>query len=140
MEEQKPQGHPEGCRCFQCRCGTDCKCGHGWHGHRHFLLRFLVGIIILVIVFAVGVKLGELKSSFGHGHYSGGRHYMMQPYGTMPQLLLWGIRASLSADDAAWSWYEHESRCTEIAIAAPLICFNCKKVGTFKAPAFWLGF
>ncbi len=90
MEEQKPQGHPEGCRCFQCRCGTDCKCGHGWHGHRHFLLRFLVGIIILVIVFAVGVKLGELKSSFGHGHYSGGRHYMMQPYGTMPQFYYYG--------------------------------------------------
>ena len=46
--------------------GNNCHSGAGngnWGGghHRSFFLRMLLGIIILVIVFSVGVKVGELK-------------------------------------------------------------------------------
>jgi hypothetical protein len=47
-----------------------CKmCGSGmcYHGHRHFWLRWLLGIVILAVVFCVGVKVGEFKGAFGRG-------------------------------------------------------------------------
>ncbi len=42
------------------RCGNRCGEGH----HRHFLLRLVIGIAILVIVFKVGVEVGEFKGMF----------------------------------------------------------------------------
>lgn len=47
-------------------------CGHwgggghgGWGGHHgHFLLRLIIGIAILVIVFRIGVEVGEFKGMF----------------------------------------------------------------------------
>ncbi len=48
-----------------------CKmCGSGmcYHGHhRHFWLRWLLGLVILVLVFCIGVKVGEFKGAFGRG-------------------------------------------------------------------------
>jgi len=91
MEEQKKQDQSEGCQCWLCRGKMTCG---NWHWHRFFLLKLLIGIIILVAVFAVGVKVGELKGAFGRGYgYYGrqGRHYMMpspyygQPYPQMMQ-------------------------------------------------------
>lgn len=82
MEEQKNQGCPEGCKCFMCQGRCMCR---GWHGRGHFFLRVVLGLIILVAVFAVGVKVGELrKGVFGRGY--GGRHgyYNMMPYGMSP--------------------------------------------------------
>ena len=63
---------------------SSCKCGkYGLMcGHRHFLLRWLVGVVILVIIFCIGVKVGEMKSGFGYGHHYRGGYNMM--YGKTP--------------------------------------------------------
>ena len=62
---------------------NSCKCGNGWcmHGRRHYVLRALVGIFILAVVFAIGVKVGEFRGAFGRGHFGSSRGgYMMRHY------------------------------------------------------------
>jgi hypothetical protein len=81
MEEQKKQEYPEGCKCFICR--GKMACGN-WHWHRFVLLKLLIGIIILIAVFAAGVKIGELKSTLGRGGYGRHGYNMMQPYYGQP--------------------------------------------------------
>ena len=82
MDEQKKQEYLAGCQCFMCR--GKMLCGK-WHWHGFLLLKLLVGIIILIVIFAVGVKIGELKSVFGHGRYGHRGYYdMMSPRGVMP--------------------------------------------------------
>jgi len=61
------------------------KAGHMCGYHRHYGLRLLLGVIILLVVFAIGVKVGELKSHFGRsrGGYMMMGHYpnpMMRAY------------------------------------------------------------
>lgn len=69
------QQHPEGCSCGMCSSHHGCCCGH--HG-RYIWLRWLLGILILVIVFWVGVKVGEFKGgAYGWGYQSYGSHRMM---------------------------------------------------------------
>ena len=51
---------------------------HGWHGlHGHYLLRWFLGLVILLAVFYFGFKLGELKSWFEAGIDSYGGDFMM---------------------------------------------------------------
>jgi hypothetical protein len=55
--------------------------GHGMCcGHRHFWLRWLLGLIILAAVFCVGVKVGEFKGEFGRGFGGYRGHQMMRYY------------------------------------------------------------
>ena len=70
-------------------CGGWCGCGHS-----HFLLRWILGILILATVFCVGGKVGEVKQllrSFGYGYgygYMDGPRHMYQGYMMVrPQLL-----------------------------------------------------
>src|SRR3989344_6350370 len=81
MEENKTQtglpGHPQGCYCYGCRCGS-----YTW-GHGHYWLRWILGLLILCAVFCLGVKVGEFKGYYGLGHgfdsYGGGyRTFMMK--------------------------------------------------------------
>lgn len=55
-----------------CSCG--CCHGHGMHGfhHRFFLLRWILGLLILAAVFCLGMKIGEFKGQYGYG-FDGGR-------------------------------------------------------------------
>ena len=56
-------------------CGGSCwgACGH-WNGW-HFILRLVLGIVILVIVFWGGFKLGLIIGSSGNGYgYGYGMH------------------------------------------------------------------
>lgn len=54
--------------CHGCVGGMNC-CGAGAGGyHRFFLLRLVLGILILVIVFSLGVKIGEFKGMFDRGY------------------------------------------------------------------------
>ncbi len=59
-------------------CGTGCGCG-GWCAgtHKHGLLRIALLIAIVVIVFSMGVRIGEFKGEFSRG-YGYSRHGMMQ--------------------------------------------------------------
>lgn len=60
--------------CFH--CGNT----HGGCG-KHVLLRWVVGIAILVLTFWMGVKIGELRSflGFGYGMHGGSGYYRSMP-------------------------------------------------------------
>ena len=75
MEDQKNHNGEHG----SCQ-GGNC---HGWcGGHKHFLARLVLMLLILAGTFWVGVKVGELKSLLESNFDFGGRHgYMMQGYG-----------------------------------------------------------
>ena len=79
----KEQGAQEGSKSFY-NGQKACKmCGHGMCGcghHRHFWLRWLLGLIILAAVFCIGVKVGEFKGEFGRGFGGYKGHQMMRYY------------------------------------------------------------
>ena len=75
-------GMCEGSACGQCdmrpmqeegsQCGMGCQQMYGMRcGGRHFLLRWILGILILVVVFVAGLKLGEFKERAWGGSYGG---------------------------------------------------------------------
>jgi hypothetical protein len=91
MEDMKNQNRPEGCKCWMhdgsC-CGMCAGC-HGWHGGAWMLVRIVLAIVIVIVVFALGVKLGEFKADISnmigwHGGYSGGYQMMMGRGGYYP--------------------------------------------------------
>jgi hypothetical protein len=54
----------------QCNCGM-CACGMG-HMHGHFgfwVAKILVALVVLLFVFWLGVKVGEVKSFMEAGRY-----------------------------------------------------------------------
>ena len=77
---------------------TVCAACHGmdvWHT-KHMLIRWLLGLLILIIVFKVGMRIGEFKRDVEYGtfgdmrahhqmlHNSGSYGYYYQPPGMMP--------------------------------------------------------
>ena len=72
--------------------GSNC-CGQSHH--RHFLLRMLLGIAIIMIVFSVGVKIGEFKGMFDNEGFGGYRmmhgQYQNQNYYPMDYMMNGGI-------------------------------------------------
>ena len=53
---------------------------HHWRGHGHFLIRLAIGLVILLMVFCLGVIVGEFKGelrSGGYGYTSYKQHNMM---------------------------------------------------------------
>ncbi len=69
-------------------CGMHCGTGY-MGGHRHYFLRWLVGLLILGVVFSMGVMFGEIKGylradpSFGGGN----EHFMFRTFDrTMPMM------------------------------------------------------
>lgn len=53
-------------------CGHGCGNAGGQGHHRFFLLRLLLGLIIIAMVFSLGVKVGEFKGAFdvdGYGYH-----------------------------------------------------------------------
>lgn len=80
MEETKHE-HNAGCCCQGC-----CSDGGHSHMHRHFLLRWLLAVLIIMVAFFVGVKVGEFKEAFwnsGFGGYGYGQYRMMRGYPNM---------------------------------------------------------
>ena len=75
MDETK-----SGDACHMCE-GHDCyTCGYH---QRHLLLRWLLGLLIIVLVFWIGFKLGEFKGAYIDGYY-GSPKMMMLPAGNFP--------------------------------------------------------
>jgi hypothetical protein len=68
--------------------GGKCNC-HGWNGcgghHMGFhILRWVLGIIIILMTFSFGVQIGEFKSALensGYGHHE--MYYRSIPVGNM---------------------------------------------------------
>jgi len=80
MEEQKNNVKidPEGCKCPMCQWKTG-----EWHhgcGHRHFILRLILGIVILGFVFCLGAAFGRATARFARVYNRGG-YNMMYPGG-----------------------------------------------------------
>ena len=55
---------------------------NNWRGHGHFLARVIVGLIILVVVFWIGVKVGEFKGEFENNGYRY-KQYRVMPMNPM---------------------------------------------------------
>lgn len=70
-----------------CACSTPCVCGCGcgWaHGHRAF--RVILGIVILLVIFWIGVKVGEVKMALqvnSSREFRGGYSNEYQPVNQM---------------------------------------------------------
>ncbi len=84
---QSMAGHGDMCHCCMCACGM----GH-MHGHFGFwVVKLLVALVVLLFVFWLGVKVGEVKSFVGIGrfgtrsnmmYYGNGTFYDNGSYGT----------------------------------------------------------
>ena len=75
MDETKKDSmsHGEMCNCGMCYAGM----GH-MHGHFGFwIAKILVALVVLLFVFWLGVKVGEVKSFIEAGHYPMTRTNMM---------------------------------------------------------------
>ncbi len=48
-----------------CACGCGCSCHSVGAYHWHILLRWFLGLVIIVLVFNLGVTIGELKATVG---------------------------------------------------------------------------
>ncbi len=75
-------------------CGACGMCGNnmgccGWHGRhmRHSVLRWILGLIILGIVFSVGMKIGEFKGQIEAGWYGGMMSRGVMEYGGSPNMM-----------------------------------------------------
>ena len=84
MEEMKNNGQ-DGTKGGMCGKACACGCGCGWaHGHRAF--RVVLAIVIALIVFWIGVKVGEVGSALRvHSSYGvrGGYSNIYNPGGRM---------------------------------------------------------
>lgn len=61
-------GHPQGCKCGMCMGSKMGLCGScGGHHMGFHILRWILGILVLVMVFSFGVKIGEFKEAFEAG-------------------------------------------------------------------------
>lgn len=72
-------------------------CGHhescGYHDHKNYLLRWILGVIVLVLVFWFGVQVGQVGSGWSNDYYP-----MMpgQGYGSGPSMMMY--RQSYGSD------------------------------------------
>ena len=57
------------------------------HDHGHYLLRWVLGLIILAAVFGLGVKVGEFKASLEGGYFQG-------HMGQYNRMMYWGDQAN----------------------------------------------
>ena len=98
--------HSEECDCHACKgqkmCGRCCG-GHCCGGGRHLLLRWLLGLLILVIVFWLGLKIGEFKGVFGGygGNYSGMPRHMRSFNKPMMRSGYWGYPGMMNNNPSA---------------------------------------
>lgn len=61
----------EGASCTHCQ-GMGMCCAHGqWTTGKYAALRWLLGLLILAITFAIGIKIGEFKGSYMNDGYFG---------------------------------------------------------------------
>jgi len=72
--------HSEGCKCDMCQgktCGM-CSMGGGCMGKHncwYHVIRWILGVAILLIVFSFGIMIGELKGELSNSGYRMMRSY-----------------------------------------------------------------
>ena len=72
---------------MNCGCNMSmangCACGCGGR-HRAHIVRFVLGLVLLIIVFCFGVNIGELRGELRatrHAEYKNHRNMMYEDYG-----------------------------------------------------------
>lgn len=86
-------------------CGGGCHHMYGMRcGGRHFLLRWILGIIIIAFVFGAGIKLGEFKERAWGGEY--GYRMMDRGYGA-PTMGYGMMRWNGGIDSATDQYYRY---------------------------------
>ena len=89
MQENEQGQNWGGHKCHGGMCGGMNGCG-GHHMGFH-ILRWVLGIIIILMVFSFGVQIGEFKSAFESGQY-GSRGMMRYNYGyQQPAPVMYGV-------------------------------------------------
>ncbi len=95
----------KGMMCESCGGGGmhgGCCCGYSAYGDRHVVLRLILGIFILMVVFWMGVKIGEIKAMFGgygrHGGYGEYGPVMMRSYSPN---MMWDVRTGTTVKQEA---------------------------------------
>jgi len=81
MKNQAGGQHLEGCKCGMCQgktCGTGGGCW-GKYSCWYHIIRWILGIVIIVIVFCFGMMIGQLKGELGRS--SGYRMMRTSSYG-----------------------------------------------------------
>ncbi len=75
--------------CNMFTCGTGGSCGHG--NNKFFVIRWVLGILIILIMFSLGMRIGEFKGAleqnagygrmmnYGGGYYNQGYPMMGNP-------------------------------------------------------------
>lgn len=76
IEKKEGENMCKSSGCGGCCSGVGCMHGmHGCHGGRRHLLRLILKIVIVIIIFSCGFKLGEMtgiiRSGYGHGNNFG---------------------------------------------------------------------
>lgn len=87
-------------------CGMNSCCHQEWHGGRYVLLRWALGLLILVSTFALGYKIGEFKSEFWNRAYMGHDVMYMRGGPMMMTAPVMGGQAGtirFSTPDGTWS-------------------------------------
>src|ERR1035437_2102934 len=72
-------------------------CGCAWSGGHHMgfhILRWVLGIIIILMVFGFGVQIGEFKATLESGNY--GYHQMMRYGYAQPVGVTYGGQGTVS--------------------------------------------
>ncbi len=82
MDSQDNNQHPEGCKCNKCswQKSGDKMCCHGCcgRGFAYHCARWALAVIIVVIVFCIGIKVGEVKVLLENGYGFQSHHYRME--------------------------------------------------------------
>ncbi|KKU91746.1 MAG: hypothetical protein UY23_C0001G0352 [Candidatus Jorgensenbacteria bacterium GW2011_GWA1_48_11] len=93
MMDENKKNHPADCRCWMCEgCGSCCQ------GRRHWAW-LIVKILVILIVFWFGVKVGELKSFIGYSWgYPGG-------YSNMRSMMWGGNYGANAYGPGMMGWY-----------------------------------
>lgn len=71
MKNQMGGQHPEGCKCGICQgkmCGMGVCCS-GKYGCWYHVIRWILGIVIILMVFAFGVMIGQLREELQSSGY-----------------------------------------------------------------------
>ena len=97
QENEQQQQNWGGHKCHGGMCGGMNGCG-GHHMGFH-ILRWVLGIIVILMVFGFGVQIGEFKSAFENGGY--GYHGMMRyNYGYQPVQMMSGVGGTVTTQGA----------------------------------------
>ena len=87
-------------------CGASaCPCG-GCHGHHHgacTFFRWLLGVLIILIVFGLGMKIGEFKGLVRGGDFGYGGYGRTSMFGYPQQMMNQMYRMMPGAWSGNWS-------------------------------------